>query len=92
MSEAMSDPDLRERGEAVNDLVGDLVELVRDLDDSTVDVLEDLDELSVYEAAVPFLEREFDAEVDVYAEDADPPDPGNRAGNAVPFRPAVHLE
>jgi len=92
MSEAMSDPALRERGEAVNDLVGDLVELVRDLDDETVDTLEALDELAVYEAAVPFLEREFDAEVSVYAEDADPPDPGNRAGNAVPFRPAIHIE
>jgi leucyl-tRNA synthetase len=92
MSEAMSDPDLRERGDAVNDLVTDLVELVRDLDDETVETLEDVDELAVYEAAVPFLEREFDATVDVYAEDADPPDPGDRAGSAVPFRPAIHLE
>jgi leucyl-tRNA synthetase len=92
MSEAMSDPALRERGEAVNDLVGDLVELVRDLDDETVEVLSELDELAVYEAAVPFLEREFDAEVAVYAEDDDPPDPGDRAGNAVPFRPAIHIE
>jgi len=92
MSEAMSDPELRERGDAVNDLVNDLVELVRDLDDETVETLAGLDELTVYEAAIPFLEREFDATVDVYAEDANPPDPGDRAGNAVPFRPAIHLE
>jgi leucyl-tRNA synthetase len=92
MSEAMSDPALRERGEAVNDLVGDLVELVRDLDDETVETLAGMDELAVYEAAVPFLEDEFGATVEVYAEDADPPDPGDRAGSAVPFRPAIHLE
>jgi leucyl-tRNA synthetase len=92
MSEAMSDPALRERGEAVNDLVGDLVELVRDFDDETVETLAGMDELAVYEAAVPFLEDEFDATVEVYAEDADPPDPGDRAGSAVPFRPAIHLE
>jgi len=92
MSEAMSNPDLRERGDAVNDLVGDLVELVRDLDDDTVDRLQDLDEGAVYESAVDFLEREFDADVDVYAEDDDPPDPADRASSAVPFRPAIYLE
>ncbi|SDZ90612.1 leucyl-tRNA synthetase [Haloplanus vescus] len=92
MSEAMSNPDLRERGDAVNDLVGDLVELVRDLDDDTVDRLQDLDEGTVYESAVDFLEREFDADVDVYAEDDDPPDPADRASSAVPFRPAIYLE
>ncbi|MFB6194803.1 MAG: leucine--tRNA ligase, partial [Haloplanus sp.] len=92
MSEAMADPDLRERGDAVNRLADDLVELVRDLDDEAVDVLSDLDEMAVYEAAVDFLEREFDAEVTVYAEDENPPDPGDRAGDAVPFRPAIYLE
>ena len=35
---------------------------------------------------------EFDASVEVYAEDADPPDPAGKAGDAVPFRPAVFLE
>ncbi|WP_251341266.1 leucine--tRNA ligase [Haloplanus halophilus] len=92
MSEAMSDPDLRERGDAVNDLAGELVELARDLDPETLDAMRDLDELAVYEAAVPFLEREFDADVTVYAEDDDPPDPGGKADDAVPFRPAIHLE
>jgi leucyl-tRNA synthetase len=92
MSEAMSDPVLRERGDAVNDLAGELVELARDLDEATVDAMAGLDERATYEAAVPFLEREFDAEVTVYDEDADPPDPGDTAGDAVPFRPAVHLE
>ncbi|WP_435069262.1 leucine--tRNA ligase [Haloplanus sp. C73] len=92
MSEAMSNPDLRERGDAVNDIVGDLVELVRDLDEETVERLQALDEGDAYAAAVDFLEREFDADVDVYAEDADPPDPGDRASSAVPFRPAIYLE
>ncbi|WP_248897747.1 leucine--tRNA ligase [Haloplanus halobius] len=92
MSEAMSDPDLRERGDAVNDLAGELVELTRDRDDTTVDVMRELDEQAVYEAAIPFLEREFDAAVAVYAEDENPPDPGDRASDAVPFRPAIYLE
>ncbi|MFB6160660.1 MAG: leucine--tRNA ligase, partial [Haloferacaceae archaeon] len=92
MSEAMSNPDLRERGDAVSDLAAELVDLVRGLDDGTVDVLANVDERAVYEHAAPFLEREFDAEVEVYAEDANPPDPGDRAGDAVPFRPAVHIE
>ncbi|WP_251329654.1 leucine--tRNA ligase [Haloplanus pelagicus] len=92
MSEAMSDPDLRERGDAVNDLAGELVDLVRDMDDETVAAMGGLDEMAVYEAAVPFLEREFDAEVSVYAEDADPPDPGGKASDAVPFRPAIYIE
>jgi leucyl-tRNA synthetase len=92
MSEAMSDPDLRQRGDAVSDLANELVDLVRDLDEETVRVLRDLDEAAIYEAAVPFLEREFDADVIVHAEDADPPDPGGKAGDAVPFRPAIYLE
>ncbi|MFB6302751.1 MAG: leucine--tRNA ligase [Haloferacaceae archaeon] len=92
MSEAMSDPDLRERGDAVSDLVGDLIDLTRGLDDEAVDLLRDVDERAVYDHAVPFLEREFDADVAVYAEDEDPPDPADRAETAVPFRPAVHIE
>ena len=92
MSEAMSDPALRERGDAVNDLAGDLVDLVRNLDDETVAAVSDLDETSVYETATAFLEREFNADVTVYDEDDDPPDPGGKAGDAVPLRPAVHLE
>ena len=92
MSEAMRDEHLRERGDAVNDLVGDLIDLVRGLDDGTVETLRDVDERSTYEHAVPFLAREFDADVEVYAEGEDPPDPADRAGTAVPFRPAVHIE
>jgi leucyl-tRNA synthetase len=92
MSEAMSDPDLRERGDAVNDLATDLISFVRGLDDAALDALDAVDETAVYEAAVPFLEREFDAEVSVYAEDDDPPDPAEKAGDAVPFRPAIHVE
>jgi leucyl-tRNA synthetase len=92
MGRVMDDPDLRERGDAVNDLVGDLIDLVRSLDDETVDILREVDEASIYDHAVPFLEREFGADVAVYAEDESPPDPGDTAGDAVPFRPAIHIE
>jgi leucyl-tRNA synthetase len=46
----------------------------------------------VYADAVDFYEREFDADVRVLDEGADPEDPGDKAGDAVPFRPAIHIE
>ncbi|MEA1930364.1 MAG: leucine--tRNA ligase [Euryarchaeota archaeon] len=93
MSEVMQDPDLRERGNAVNQLVQDLVELVRSLDAETLAVLDEIDETSTYETAVGFLEREYDATVEVYSEDGEGiDDPEDRASKAVPFRPAIHIE
>jgi leucyl-tRNA synthetase len=93
MGKVMQDPDLRERGDAVNDLVGDLVEFVRGRDEATLDAMTDLDERAVYDDAVDFLEREFDATVEVYAEgDDDVVDPADRASGASPFRPAIHIE
>ena len=91
MSGAMEDDRLRERGEAVNDLAGDLVEFVRGRDDENLDALAALDEREVYTAAADFLEREFDAAVEVYAEDGKAVDPENKADQAVPFRPALHI-
>jgi leucyl-tRNA synthetase len=90
MSEVMSDPDLRERGDAVNDLVQELVEFVRAQDDDRLAILQDVDEGDVYADAVGFYEREFDADVRVLDE-ADAAD-DDRASGAVPFRPAVHIE
>ncbi|WP_267641645.1 leucine--tRNA ligase [Haloarchaeobius amylolyticus] len=86
MSEVMSDPALREKGNAVNDLVQDLVELVRETDDDRLAQLADIDEAAVYEAAAGFVGDEFDAEVvvETEGEDAD--------AGAVPFRPSIDLE
>jgi len=92
MSAAMEDESLRERGEAVNDLAGDLVTFARGRDDEDLDALAALDEREVYRAAAGFLEGEFDAAVEVYTEDGKAVDPEGKAGEAVPFRPAVHLE
>ncbi|MFC6990168.1 leucine--tRNA ligase [Haloplanus sp. GCM10025708] len=92
MGTVMQDEDLRERGDEVNDLVQELVEMVRGLDSETLDAMADADETALYGRATSFLEREFDADVELYSEDEDPYDPANRAENAVPFRPAVHLE
>jgi leucyl-tRNA synthetase len=92
MSEAMQDESLRERGEAVSDLAGDLVEFARERDEATLDALAAVDERAVYDDAAAFLERAFDADVAVYAEDGDPVDPDGKAGQAKPFRPAVHIE
>ena len=93
MGKVMQDPDLREQGDAVNDLVQDLVELVRGVEQETLAAMAEIDERSTYETAVEFLEREHNAEVTVYGEDdADIVDPGEKASNAVPFRPAIHIE
>ncbi|MCT9095129.1 leucine--tRNA ligase [Haloarchaeobius sp. HME9146] len=86
MSEVMSDTTLREKGNAVNDLVQDLVDLVRETDDDRLVELATLDEADVYEDAAGFLGREFDAEVVVETE-ADDADTG-----ATPFRPSIDLE
>jgi leucyl-tRNA synthetase len=93
MGEVMSDPDLREKGNAVNQLVQELVEVVRERDSETLADLRALDELEVYGDAAAFLEGEFGAEVEVYAEDdPDAVDPDGKASNAQPLRPAIHLE
>ncbi|MDQ2050376.1 leucine--tRNA ligase [Natronolimnohabitans sp. A-GB9] len=92
MGEVMQDEQLRERGDAVNQLVGDLIEFVRERDGETLATLEEIDEQAVYEEAADFLAREFDATVEVYAEDGDPVDPDDKANQAQPFRPALHLE
>ncbi|WP_229120797.1 leucine--tRNA ligase [Halapricum desulfuricans] len=92
MGEVMQHESLREKGDAVNDLAQEMVSVVRERDDATLRAMGEIDEQSVYEAARSFLAREFDATVEVYAEDGDPHDPGGKAGQAEPFRPAVHIE
>jgi leucyl-tRNA synthetase len=89
MGEVMSDPDLRERGDEVNDLVSDLVEAVRGRDAGELRALRDVDEATVYCEAVDFYEREFDADVEVVGEEV----AGfETADSAVPLRPAVRLD
>ncbi|WP_435185081.1 leucine--tRNA ligase [Halobellus sp. EA9] len=88
MGEVMQDPDLRERGDAVNDLVGELIEFARGREDADLDALAALDEAGAYERAADFLGREFDAEVVVEKEGDDV----EARKQAVPFRPAIELE
>jgi leucyl-tRNA synthetase len=88
MSEVMQDPDLRERGNEVNQLVQDLTEQFRGRDDETLERMASLDERAIYEAVREYLVREFDAEVVVESEEETD---SEQAGDALPFRPAVHL-
>ncbi|MFB6360577.1 MAG: leucine--tRNA ligase [Halobacteriales archaeon] len=92
MSAVMEDPAMQERGDAVADLVKELVEFVREHPAERVERLESVDEAAVYGDAADFLAREFDAKVELYAEGGDPVDPAGRAQQATPFRPAIHLE
>jgi leucyl-tRNA synthetase len=88
MSSVMQDPDLRERGNEVNDLVQELVEFVRGRDESEVAALAELDEYATYEAATDFLSREFDADVELALEGED----ADATKQAIPLRPAIELE
>jgi leucyl-tRNA synthetase len=92
MSEVMQEEGLRQRGNAVNDLAQELVEFVRERGDDELAALAEVDERAVYEDATDFFAREFDATVEVYAADENPEDPAGKAGDAVPFRPAIHIE
>ena len=92
MGEVMQHESLRERGDAVNDLVQEMVSVVRERNDETLEAMDKIDEQSVYEAAQSFLAREFDADIEVYAEDDNPRDPAGKADQAEPFRPAVYIE
>ncbi|GGJ01271.1 leucine--tRNA ligase [Halobellus salinus] len=84
MSQVMSDPDLRERGNAVNDLVSELIEFARARGGGELDTLAGLDEAAIYRDAADFLSDEFNATVVVEVEaDGD---------SAVPFRPSIQLE
>ncbi|SFR35309.1 leucine--tRNA ligase [Halogeometricum limi] len=88
MGTVMQDPDLRERGNAVNDLVGELVDFVRGREESEVAALSELDEFAAYEAATAFLSREFDADVVLQLEGEDT----DATKHAIPLRPAIELE
>ncbi|MFH5800363.1 leucine--tRNA ligase [Haladaptatus sp. CMAA 1911] len=92
MGEVMQDEELREKGDEVNQLVQSLVEDVRERPDDQVVVLANVNEVEVYEDARDFFEREFDADVEVYREGEDVPDPEDKARHATPMRPAIHLE
>ncbi|MFB6071976.1 MAG: leucine--tRNA ligase [Halobacterium sp.] len=89
MGEVMEREDFRERGDAVNDLVQDLVADVRERGDDELAALDEVDERDVYERAAGYLADEFDATVDVVAEDESD---AERASRAVPFRPAIEIE
>ncbi|WP_435334616.1 leucine--tRNA ligase [Haloarchaeobius sp. TZWWS8] len=93
MGTVMEDPALREKGDQVNELVQDLTELVRERDEETLRLLADVNEDEVYGDVAGFLGREFDAAVEIYVEGSDDVvDPAGKAGRALPYRPAIHLE
>ncbi len=88
MGTVMEEAHLREKGDVVNELVQDLVGFVRERDEAELAELAAVDEQSIYEDARAFLEREFDATVEVIrAADSD----DETADDAIPFRPAIHL-
>ena len=93
MGAAMQRETLRERGDAVNQLVQALVEMVRGRDESERNALTSIDERTVYEDASGFIAQEFDAEVEIWsADDPAAVDPEGKRSDALPLRPALYLE
>ncbi|MFB6068655.1 MAG: class I tRNA ligase family protein, partial [Halobacterium sp.] len=89
MGKVMQYDAMRDRGNAVNQLVRSLVEDARERSAEELTTMLEIDETDVYESAAGFLAREFDATVDVVHEgDTDE----EKAEQAEPFRPAILLE
>ncbi|MFB6198630.1 MAG: class I tRNA ligase family protein, partial [Halobacteriaceae archaeon] len=88
MREIMSQESLRERGDEVNDLVGRLIDTVRERDDSVLADLIKMNEEEIYSSAAGFIGDEFDASVVVKPEETVDEE---WTEDAIPFRPAIHL-
>ena len=91
MGAVMDDPAMRERGDAVNDLVVDLVDVVREREADRLETLLAVDEARVYADAASFLGAEFDAEVVVTDASEASGAHAEHAADARPLRPAVEL-
>lgn len=91
MNEVMTDDQLRERGNAVNDLVSSLVERIRGRDTETLKTMSEVNERAIYGTTVNFFENEFDATVELHQENDDTVD-SDVAENAEPLRPAIYIE
>lgn len=92
MGALMDDEEMRARGDEVSSVVGEVIDLVHDRSRSTFERLRGLHETELITEAERFLQGEFDAAIEVYREGGDPVDPADRASQALPGRPAIHLD
>ncbi|PTD94587.1 leucine--tRNA ligase [archaeon SCG-AAA382B04] len=91
MGEIMKRDEFKKRGEEVNRILDDLIEIVREHNEymeyaSSVDLGE------VLEGASDYLEKEFDCDIIVTNEKNPVHDPQNKSKNALPLKPAIYLE
>ncbi len=94
MERALAEPGMRERARDVATYAKKVGEELRHLRREDLDRVAGIpDEFSFFSENVPFLREELGLRVDVFRAD-DPArwDPAKRAENAVPGRPAIHLE
>ncbi len=92
IGDLMDDERFRRRGDAVADLVGDLLDLVHAKPTDIIESLPGLDEAAALSRAEAFLSDEFDAAVEIHREDEAPSGSAEKADTALPGRPAVHLD
>lgn len=92
ISKLMQREHFRRRGDAVPSVVAEVIDLVHERPRQIFEAIAETDETAMIERAVPFLETEFDASVEIYREDEEPFDPADRASKALPGRPAIHID
>jgi len=96
MKEIMKDRDLREKAKQVANLVPKVIKEINQTPPGKREVrlkLGEINEREILLEAKEFLEQELKAEISVYAEEEmERYDPKNRAGHAIPYRPAIYIE
>jgi leucyl-tRNA synthetase len=94
--EVMKDDSIRKEGDKAVKLIRRIWEVVRKMPDDMIKVrlqTSKVDELELIMNAFEFYRKEFNAEIQVYAEDSiDKYDPMTRSETTIPYRPAIYLE
>ncbi len=94
--EVMKDGNVRKEGNKAVKLIRRIWKIIRKMPDDMIKVqlqTGKVDELELIMNTLDFYRKEFDAEIEVYAEDTvDKYDPIARSETAIPYRPAIYLE
>jgi leucyl-tRNA synthetase len=94
--EVMKDVNIRKEGDKAVKLIRRIWEVVRKMPDDMIKIRLQtgrVDEHKLIISAIEFYRKEFNAEIEVYAEDtSDKYDPLTRSETAIPYRPAIYLE
>lgn len=91
MSKIMSEDKYRKKGEKINKILGDLIKIKRELSPN-IEHYKDLDLEKELIKTKDFLEKEFNAKIEIQSEEKSSHDPKNKSDNALPLKPAIYIE